>query len=87
MANDLTDISAAEYLTPSATRTRSAHSRKYGQFTTSAVSFKFSFFPRTAPLLNSLPATVAEAPSLVSFKEGLSTLLFLVKLGRNPVAE
>ena len=76
VVNDLIDIPAADYLTPAISRTRSSHRKKYRQFSNSTDTFKFSFFPRTVPLWNSLPATVAEAPSLVSFKEGLSTLLF-----------
>ena len=76
VVNDLIDIPAADYLTPAMSRTRSSHRKKYRQFSNSTDTFKFSFFPRTVPLWNSLPATVAEAPSLVSFKEGLSTLLF-----------
>ena len=76
VTNVLIDIPAAEYLSPSTTRTRSAHSRKYRQISTSTDSFKFSVFPRTVPLWNSLSAAVAVAPSFVSFKEGLSTLLF-----------
>ena len=35
---------------------------------------KYSFFPRTIPFWNSLPASIAEAPDLVSFKGELSTL-------------
>ena len=76
VVNNLVDIPAADYLVPSMSITRASHSKKYRRFSTSSDSFKFSFFPRTVPSWNSLPATVAEAPSLVSFKEGLSTLLF-----------
>jgi hypothetical protein len=39
-------------------------------------TLKFSFFPRTVPTWNMLPATVAEAPDLVSFKRGLASLQF-----------
>ena len=76
VVEDLVDIPAAKYLTPSTTRTRAAHSRKLRQYSTSSDSFKFSFFPRTIPLWNSLPASVAEAPSLASVRKGLSTLSF-----------
>ena len=76
VVNNLIDIPEANYLIPSTSRTRSAHKKKYRHFSPDSDSFKFSFFPRTVPVWNSLPATVAEAPSLVSFKEGLSTLLF-----------
>ena len=73
---DLDDIPSSAYLTPSIARTRSSHTKKFRRFSPSTECFKSSFFPWTVPLWNSLPATVAEAPSLVSFKEGLSTLSF-----------
>ena len=37
---------------------------------------KYSFFPLTIPVWNSLPASVAEAPDLALFKQGLSSLTF-----------
>ena len=73
---DLVDIPSSAHLTPSTARTRSSHTKKFRQFSPSTECFKSSFFPRTVPLWNSLPAAVAGAPSLVSFKEGLSTLSF-----------
>ena len=77
IVNDMIDIPADEYLTKGASRTRSAYSKKYRQYRTSTDSLKYSFFPRTIPLWNSLPASIAEAPSLVSFKKGLTPLSFL----------
>ena len=74
--HNLIDIPADQYLTPSTSRTRATHSKRYRRFSPSTDSFKYSFFPRTVPLWNSLPAVIAEAPFLVSFKEGLSTLSF-----------
>ena len=44
------------------------------QIPVSSDYYKFSFFPRTICRLNSLPANVAEAPSLVSFKRELLSL-------------
>ena len=76
VVHDLVDVPASQYLTPSTARTRSSHTKKFRQFSPSTDCFKFSFFPRTIPLWNSLPAVTAEAPSLVSFKEGLSTISF-----------
>ena len=73
---DLVDIPAAAYLTPASTRTRANHTKKLKQISSRSDAYKFSFFPRTIPVWNSLPATVAEAPDLVSFKQGLSTLTF-----------
>ena len=73
---DLVDIPAAAYLTPTSTRTRANHTKKLRQISSKTDAYKFSFFPRTIPVWNSLPATVAKAPDLVSFKLGLSTLTF-----------
>ena len=74
--NNLVDIPSSTYLTPSRTRTRAAHTQKMLQYHTRTDTFKYSFIPRTIPVWNHLPASVAEAPDLVSFKRGLSTLSF-----------
>ena len=76
VVNDLVDISADEYLTKGTSSTRSVHMKKFRQYRTPIDSFKYSFVPRSIPLWNSLPASVAEALSLVSFKKGLTTLIF-----------
>ena len=76
VVHNIIDIPADKYLIPSTTRTRYAHSKKFRLFSPSIDSFKYSLFPRTEPLWNSLPAAIAEVTSLVSFKEGLSTLSF-----------
>ena len=70
----LVDIPASDYLVPASTRTRSQHSLKFLQIPVSSEYYKSSFFPRTVCRWNSLPANVAEAPSLVSFKQDLSSL-------------
>ena len=74
--NGLVDILAADFITPASTRTRSHHGKKLRQYATSTDTLKYSFFPCTIPLWNSLPATLAEAPNLVSFKRELSTFSF-----------
>ena len=74
--NNLIDITSSPYLTPSRTRTRAAHTKKMLQHHNRTDIFKCSFIPRTIPVWNYLPASVAEAPDLVSFKRGLSTLSF-----------
>ena len=71
--NDLVDFPAEEYLMPASTWTTAWKLRPYP---TKTDTFKFSFFPRTIPAWNSLPATIAEAPDLVHSKRGLSTLIF-----------
>jgi len=74
--NDLVDISAETYLQRTNSRTRAAHNLRFTPYSTSTDCHKFSFFPRTIPVWNRLPATAAETPSLVSFKKELSTLSF-----------
>ena len=70
----LVDIPASDYITPANTRTRSSHSLKFRQFSSSSDYFKFSFFPRSVSHWNKLPATVAKSPDLVSFKQGISRI-------------
>ena len=65
VTQDLVDIPAAAYLTPASTRARANHTKKLRQISSRSDAYKFSFFPRTIPVWNSLPATVAEAPDLV----------------------
>ena len=78
-------ISSADYyLTPANTWTRAQHSEKLRQYSTKSDTFKHSFSPRIIPVWNSLPATVAQAPDLVAFKQGLSTLTFNNMVGGNP---
>ena len=74
--NNLVDIQSSPYPTPSRTGTRAAHIRKMLQYHTGTDTFKYGFIPRTIPLWNELQASVAEAPDLVYFKRGLSTLSF-----------
>ncbi|KAH3875325.1 hypothetical protein DPMN_038588 [Dreissena polymorpha] len=73
--NDLVDIPANQYLiqAPSCPKDQN---RKYHQSSTFTSYHKNSFFPHTISVWNHLPATVAEAPDLVSFKQGLSSLTF-----------
>ena len=71
--NNLIDIRAEEYLTKPTRQTRSSHSLKYQQFSASTDYYKHSFFPQTTSIWNTLPAPVAEAPCLESFKQELST--------------
>ena len=72
----LIDIPAERYLTPASTRTRSHHSLKYRQIPTYCDYHKYSFFPNTVCLWNSLPANAAESPGLVPFKRGLCQMSF-----------
>ena len=72
----LVDIPADDYLTPASTRTRVLHTNKLRQYAFSTDALKYSFFPRTITTLNSLSASVADAPDLVSFKQELSKSTF-----------
>ena len=76
IVHDLIDIPAADYLTPSTSRTRASHSYKFNQLSSSTDIFKYSFFQRTIPTWNRLPASIVEAPSLVSFKRELASTPF-----------
>ena len=76
IVSDQVDIHADSFLTQSLTQTRKKHQRTYRPFTSATDTFKYSFFPRTVAVWNSLPAEIAEAPDLVSFRQGLSTLNF-----------
>ena len=70
IVNDLVDIPQEEYLTPASKRTRTRHSHKFRQIPASSDYYLNNFFPKTVRLWNSLPATVADASSLVLFKTG-----------------
>ena len=71
--HDLVDIPANYYLTLASNRTRSQYSLNFRQIPTSSDCYKFNFFPHW----NSLPANMAEAPILVSFKRELSSVPIL----------
>ena len=73
----LVNVPVTSYLTPSTTRTRAAHARKFRQFSSSTDSFKFSSVPRTVPLWNYLPASLASN----SFRKDLFTLSFFKQSG------
>jgi hypothetical protein len=76
IVNDLVDIPSSTYLKPHHSRTRASHKHRFQHYSTSTDYFKYSFFPRTIPAWNKLPATTAEAPSLASFKRELSSQPF-----------
>lgn len=63
----LIDILPSEYLIPANSKKRSSHVHKSQQYSTSSCSFKSSFFPKTIPVWNKLPAITAEAHSFVFF--------------------
>ena len=76
IVNGLVDIPSDQYLTPMSSRTRSTNNRKFRLPSTSTSYYRNSFFPRTVSTWNKLPSTTADAPDLVSFKQGLSSTQF-----------
>ena len=72
----LVDIPADDYLTPASTRTGALHTKKQRQYASSTDALKYRFFPRTITTWNSLSASIADAPDLVSFKRELSKSSF-----------
>lgn len=72
VVNNLIAVPTSDILTPTDTRTRSAHQHCYKHLTSSTNQYKHSFFPRTIPEWNKLPKETAEAPSLAEFKSKLS---------------
>ena len=61
-------------LSQSDRRTHGAH--KFRQIQSNKDIYKFSFFPNTLSVWNSLPQSIALSPNLESFKGGISTLTF-----------
>ena len=81
--NEMVDIRADDYLIPQQDLPDDHTPRSFDisllvqtsiNLSTRTDFYKFSFFPRTIPVWNSLPAPVTEAPSLESFKKRLSPL-------------
>ena len=68
------DIPCAQYLTPYTRQSRNYHHLAY-QIPVATVDYlKFSYFPRTVCLWNTLPSHVVSADSVLCFKSGLATL-------------
>ena len=72
--NNQVTIDPNTYLNKSDTCTRGEH--KYKQIATSKNIYKYSFPPRTIRSWNYLPAAVAQAPDLDSFRSGLEGIQF-----------
>ena len=70
--NGLIAIDTEGYLIPASTRTRSSHEQKYMYLYSRTNYMKFTFFPRTIPLWNSLPASVVESNTAQDFKSKLA---------------
>ena len=76
ITNNIVDIQADQQLIPTQGNTRSCHSMKFRQPSTSSSFYRNSFFPRTITVWNNLSSDVAEASDLVSFKQRLSPLSY-----------
>ena len=59
------------HLTAADSRTRANHSYKFRTISCNSTPYKYSFFPRTIPSWNLLPAETAEAMSVDAFKHRL----------------
>ena len=59
-------------LSQSDRRTRGAH--KFKQIQSNKDFYKYSFFPNTISVCNSLPRSIAHSSNLESVKSGISTL-------------
>ena len=53
-------------------RTRASHRYKYSTIRANTEPYRQSFFPRTIPEWNILPPSIAEAPSIDTFKARLN---------------
>ena len=69
--HNLVAIPQDNYFIPKCRLTPNQHPYTFMQYQPSRDYFKFSFFPRSIPQLNSLPTTIVMAPSLVSFQNRL----------------
>ena len=70
--HNLIAVDSHLYLIPITMPTRQSHRVTYRQISTRTNYHKFSFYPRSIPQWNSLPASIAESPQLEEFKTGLA---------------
>ena len=83
--NNFVGIDPTTYLQASSSRNRVSHNLHFAVHGTLTDCRKFSFSPRTVSVWNRLPATAAEAPSLVYIKHGALypyTLISMPATGR-----
>ena len=67
------DIGLSKYVSLSHSRIRRSHDIKFNHLPARTDFFKFSFFPRTIPIWNSLPQAIDHAASPASFSAGLAS--------------
>ncbi|XP_066268522.1 uncharacterized protein [Branchiostoma lanceolatum] len=71
LVNNHINIDTYSLLKPAQGRTRGSHDLKFHTIHARADTYKHSFFPRTIPHWNTLPGTVAAAPTVESFRARL----------------
>ena len=72
IVNGLVAIPMPSYVKSPVRLSRHMHPLSYTQIQTPCNYYKYSFFPATIILWNSLPADLVEAPTLHQFKQGVS---------------
>ena len=70
----LVDISFPPYIHLAPPRARRSHDLAYFEVSTTTAYYRNSFYPNTVTLWNGLPAAVASAPTLITFKAALAPL-------------
>ena len=70
--NKLVAVDSHLYLIPHHTRTRLQHAHTFQHISTAQNYHRYTFYPRTIPLWNQLPATIAEAKNIDTFKAQLA---------------
>ena len=69
--NNLVDINSGELLQPASTMTR-GHPLKFKHLQAHVDAFKYSFYPSTIKIWNSLPSEVALSSNFEQFKNNLN---------------
>ena len=80
--NGMVDIPTSRHVTKASARTISNHTKKLRQISQELMPTSIVFSSHHPPFSNPLPASIAEAHDLVSFKRELSTLTFSAYKGQ-----
>ena len=73
ITNNIVTVPIHTYLTPWTRHPTRSHNLCYMPYQCNTHTLKYSFFPRTIILLNSLPSYIASAPTLNLFKDAVFT--------------
>lgn len=74
IVHGLVAVPMPQYVLPTTRLTRHMHPLSFRQIQTPCNYYKCSFYPATIVLWNSLPANVAQAPTLDQFRQGVTKL-------------